>query len=147
MDDSSENAERQRIFDIVGNPRAVPVGSEGMLVPPQRVGTAHLRIDEAIWRIPLGNLAAPSHGNAVHAQLVFDGGSGTYRAIGVHGITAQEGWRELLKVLRRAKEFKNFTDRLRQPLLAMQTISGHRVLEMRAGQPKLLALFLAVELI
>src|SRR3954463_13222954 len=52
----TERAEADRVADDVAHERpAVAVGRERVRVVPERVGAAHLDVDEAVRRLPVGD--------------------------------------------------------------------------------------------
>src|SRR5215210_3999791 len=72
----AERAERQRVLDRVAHQRALGVRLEGVRVAPERVGAAHLHVDEAAAGLPHLDPGEPAQRHAVQPQAVLDQGSG-----------------------------------------------------------------------
>src|SRR5580698_3439753 len=96
-----------------------------MLMIPQRIRTFKLTIRKRARWIPLRNLRRPTHRYAVPAQPVANQRPRLQLLRSVHHAEVEPRRSDLLQIFRPGEEREYFVDRLRQPLLAFQSISMH----------------------
>ena len=107
------------------------VGLEAVGVAPQRVGPGALLVDEAVRRLPVGDLRQPAHRDAADAQPVADQRPLAHRdRLGRDDAKAQQRRRQRLEVARRREEVEHLLRGTRQALLAPDDLhvldGGHR---------------------
>ena len=95
---------------------AAKVLDEVVLVNPLAVGAAELLIDETMRRIPDGDSAAPTNGNAVDFQAIVNLGA----LLDVNGrrredVKLQRSWSDFLEIPGVGEKREDFVDGARQP--------------------------------
>src|SRR3954467_9776360 len=126
MHEASERSERKRVLDMVGDAREIAFRVEAMLVMPERVRSLALHVDEAMRRIPVGDLGRPADGKHTPAQCILNERAAPY-GIRTHALDAKvQPWgRDLLKVLGPREEVEHFVDRPWYPLFGAKQKGCH----------------------
>src|SRR5689334_3659097 len=94
---------------------------------PEAVWAGDLVIDEAVRRLPLGDLRCPAQRDHTPAQRVLDQCSLPNLTFGdTHNSKVQPRRRDRLQVMSDREESEDFVDRTRNALLTLKNVRGHR---------------------
>ena len=100
-----ERTARDGVFNIVANEGAAVAFFESVFVMPVAVGAAELVVRKKVGRIPAGDFAFPTDGNAVKFEFVPDarteGNGDRFRR---EDLEIQEGRRELFEMFSGGEE-------------------------------------------
>ena len=72
MREPAQDAERRRVIDAILHHRALAVGLERMLVPPDAVRSGFLQIDKASTGFPCSDTRAPANQQPSDADVIVD---------------------------------------------------------------------------
>jgi hypothetical protein len=106
-----KRAAEDGVVDVVSDLCAAVLRDEAMFVAPKAIWAAELFVDEAVGRVPRGDLAFPGDGQAVEAEFVAYVRAGLHHdGVGSDDLEFEEGWSETFEVVGVGEEGEDFLD-------------------------------------